>query len=78
MPENQDRFFNRRTRTLSIAELYPNLSVAEQTAAQEKWRRYLRVVRRIFEYVDEEHPEILTELERRVMLRKQRKSKRQK
>lgn len=75
MPENFDQTSNRQGKAPSIAELYPQLAPAEQTAAQEKWRRYLRVVRRIFEYVSDDHPEILTELERRVMLRKKKAGK---
>jgi hypothetical protein len=75
MPENFNQIPNRQNKPPSIAELYPQLSAAEQAAAEEKWRRYLRVVRRIFEYIGEEHPEILTELEQRVMLRKQRADK---
>lgn len=75
MPENVHKVFNQKENNVTIADLYPQLTPAEQTASLEKWRRYLRVVRRIFDYAIEENPEILTELERRVMLRRTRRSK---
>lgn len=58
---------------ITIADLYPELSPDEQTLAKENWLRYLQVVRRIFERICEENPKLLTELERRAMLRKKRR-----
>jgi hypothetical protein len=55
----------------SIGELYPQLSLEEQREAEENLRRYLGVVKRIFENVRLEKPEILTELRVRVRLRKE-------
>lgn len=72
MPENSENFYNYTGDDITIADLYPELSPEEQAAAEENWLRYLRVVSRIFEYVSEEHPEILTELEKRVRLRKEK------
>jgi hypothetical protein len=60
---------------ITVTDLYPELTPEEQVAAQENWLRYLRVVRRIFVYVSEENPEILTELEKRVRLRKEKEQR---
>ncbi len=57
---------------ITIADLYPELMLEQQAEAEENWLQYLVVVKRIFEYVCQEKPEILTELERRAMLRKKR------
>lgn len=57
---------------ITIADLYPDLTPEEQAEAKEAWLQYLRIVRRIFEYIHSEKPEILTELERRAMLRKKK------
>lgn len=66
MSENSSR----NEKEITISDLYPQFTLEEQTAAEENWLRYLAVVRRIFEHVCREKPEILTELERRAMLRK--------
>ncbi len=55
---------------ITIADLYPELTREQQAEAEENWLRYLAVVKRIFEDICREKPEILTELERRAMLRK--------
>ncbi len=57
---------------ITIADLYPNLSPEEQAEAKEVWLQYLMIVKRIFEHICRERPEILTELERRAMLRKKK------
>ncbi len=59
---------------ISIANLYPNLSPEEQAEADYRLLGYLAIVKRIFERVVKERPDILTELERRAMLRKKRQS----
>ncbi len=66
----QSSFSNEKE--ITVADLYPELSPKEQTEAKEAWLRYLRVVRRIFEYICAEKPEILTELKRKAMLRKKK------
>jgi hypothetical protein len=58
---------------MKLGELYPQLSTVEQAEAHETLRRYLSVVRRIFEYIRTENPKILTELRRRASLRKEKK-----
>ncbi len=45
----------------TIAELYPNLSAAEQAEAEYNLRRYIRLVWRIFDRLMRENPELLTE-----------------
>ncbi len=57
---------------ITVADLYPDLSPAEQAEAEYRMLRYLTVVREIFERICEKNPNILTELERRAMLRKER------
>jgi hypothetical protein len=54
-----------------IASPYPDLSSAERADAEYRLLGYLGVVKRIFERVCRENPEILTELEQRATLRKQ-------
>jgi hypothetical protein len=60
-------------KTISIGDLYPDLTANEWIEAEENVRRYLDVVKRIFDYVYEQKPEILTELRRRATLRKEKK-----
>ncbi len=57
---------------LTIASLYPELTSAEQDEAGENLRRYLAVVKRIFDHISEHNPEILTELRRRARLRRRK------
>lgn len=57
---------------ITIADLYPDLSLDEQQEAEYRLLRYLEAVKEIFEEICESKPEVLTELERRAMLRKKR------
>lgn len=52
------------------ADLSPDLTAEAPSEAEDNLRRYLAVVKQIFENVVEEKPEILTELRRRARLRK--------
>lgn len=56
--------------TITIADLYPDLTAEEQREAEENLRRYLEVIKRIYEYVAENKPKVLTELQKRARLRK--------
>lgn len=69
MPGKDCRQFEGDT---TVADLYPELSPAEQQEAEYRLLRYLAVVKEIFEEICESKPELLTELERRAMLRKER------
>lgn len=60
---------------ITIADLYPQLTAEEQAEAKENWLRYLRVMRRIFEHIVREKPEVLTELEKLARLRKESERK---
>lgn len=60
----------------TIEDLYPGLTTEEQADAEETLRRYLAVTKRVYQYISDEKPEILTELRRRASLRKQRKARR--
>ena len=60
---------------ITIADLYPDLSPEQQQEAEYRMLRYLAVVKEIFEEICESQPEVLTELERRAMLRKERQNK---
>jgi hypothetical protein len=57
---------------LTIADLYPNISSKQQSEAQYRMLRYLDLVKDIFDQICEENPKLLTELERKAMLRKER------
>ncbi len=57
---------------ITVADLYPGLSLEQQTEAEYRMLRYLAVVKTIFEKIALENPKFLTELERRAMLRKKR------
>lgn len=71
MTEKDSRQFNKR---ITIGDLYPELSPEQQAEAEYHLLRYLALVRRIFERIARENPELLTELEQRAMLRKERMS----
>jgi hypothetical protein len=73
MPEKDARQFEG---DITIADLYPDLSPEQQAEAEYRMLRYLAVVKEIFEEICESKPELLTELERRAMLRKERQGKR--
>ena len=68
MPDNKEK-------SISLSELFPQLSEEEQREAEENLRQYLAVVRRIFEHVQANNPKILTELRRRARLRKEKAHK---
>lgn len=55
---------------ITIADLYPDLTAEDQREAEENLRRYLEVIKRIYEYVAERDPKVLTELRKRARLRK--------
>lgn len=61
---------------ITIGDLYPDLSLEQQQEAEYRMLRYLAVVKDIFEEICESKPEVLTELKRRAMLRKERQRKR--
>lgn len=65
MPEKEEN-------EITIADLYPNLPPEQQAEAEYRLLRYLAVVKGIFERICRERPELLTELERLAMLRKER------
>ncbi|MGI8467316.1 MAG: hypothetical protein ACR2N3_02580 [Pyrinomonadaceae bacterium] len=65
MPENNAIDKN----TPTIADLYPELSPEQQAAAEFYLSGYLDVVRRIFERISIEQPELLTKLEKPAILR---------
>lgn len=69
MPEKE---FPQFEGEISISDLYPDLSPEEQREAEYRLFRYFAVVKEIFEEICESKPEVLTELERRAMLRKER------
>ncbi len=58
---------------ISIADLYPNITDEERLEAEDRLRRYLAVVKKIFEHIQAENPKILTELRRRARLRKEKR-----
>jgi len=65
MPDNNEK-------SISLHDLFPQLSEEEQREAEENLRQYLALVRRIFEHVQANDPKILTELRRRARLRKEK------
>ena len=71
MTEKDSRQFNGR---IEIGDLYPELSPEQQAEAEYHLLRYLALVKRIFERIALEKPELLTKLEHRAMLRKVRMS----
>jgi hypothetical protein len=54
---------------ITIADLYPELSVEQQAEAEYYLSGYLGVVRRIFERICYEQPELLTKLEKPASLK---------
>lgn len=69
MPEKD---FRQPEGNITIADLYPDLPLEQQREAEYRLLRYLAVVKDIFEEIAQENPKLLTELERRAMLRKER------
>ena len=57
---------------ITVADLYPNLSREQLAEAEYRMLRYLAVIKDIFERIAQENPKLLTELEQRAMLRKER------
>lgn len=57
--------------TSDIAHTYPEPPRRELNDAEDSLRRYLKVVRQIFEQVQGDKPDFLTELRRRARLRKE-------
>ena len=55
---------------ITITDIHPDLTAAEQREAEENLRRYLGLVKRIYEHVVTNNPRILTELRKRARLRK--------
>ncbi len=67
MPENNTSDKNMPT----IADLYPELSPKQQAEAEFYLSGYLDVVRRIFERICYEQPELLTKLEKTASLKQE-------
>jgi len=61
---------------IAIKDLYPDLSPEKLAEAEYQMLRYLAVVKNIFERIARENPKLLTELERRAMLRRERSNSR--
>ena len=59
---------------VAISELYPTLTIEEQTEAEENILRYLAIVKRIFDDISEQKPEILTKIRKGASLRKSGKA----
>jgi hypothetical protein len=57
---------------ITITDLFPDLSPAEQAEAEYHMLQYFELTKRIFDRIAKENPEILTVLEERVMLRKRK------
>ena len=67
---------NKRKENISpLTKLFPTLTPKQLVEAEYSFRQYIRIVRRIFERIKRERPEILTELEKRARLRKQQHAK---
>ena len=59
---------------IMISELYPVLTSEERIEAEENLLHYLGVVKRIFEQLSDQKPELLTEIRKRARLKKRGKS----
>jgi len=57
---------------ISMRELYDDLNTEQLADAEANLRRYLGVVKRIFDHIQAENPKILTDLRRRAKLRKEK------
>lgn len=66
--------FSKNEKRIAISELYPDLTIEEQTEAEENLLRYLAVAKRIFADISKQKPEILTEIRKGARLRKSEKS----
>ena len=65
--------FKSEKKLTTIVDLCPDLTAEEQRDAEENLRRYLAVVKRIYDHVAAKDPKILTELRKRARLRKRRR-----
>lgn len=65
-----------KVNNVTVANLYPELPPGEREEAEYRLLRYLTVVRRIFERIARERPEILPELEKYATVRKKRENTR--
>jgi hypothetical protein len=54
-------FQSSKEKQVTIQDTYPDLSPEEQTKAEHNLKEYVLLVRRIFERLEREDPEILTE-----------------
>lgn len=57
---------------LTTADVFPEFSAESRAEVEYTIRRYLELVKRIYEHAAQHDPEILTELRRRARLRKKR------
>jgi len=64
--------FKKEEKEITIADLYPTLTPAEQAEAEFNLLGYLDVVRRIFERISIENPKLLTKLEKSASLKQKR------
>lgn len=69
MPENPKRQIE-PDREITIEDLYPELDSDQRAEAEYRLLGYLSVVKRVFERICREQPEVLTELEHGATLRK--------
>lgn len=57
-----------------LEKVFPDFTSKQLEEAEYTLHQYIRIVRRIFERIKRERPEILTELKKRARLRKQRQA----
>ncbi len=57
---------------ITVAEAFPKMGEEDVGEVKETVRRYLMVVRHVFDHIHKENPRILTELRRRAKLRKEK------
>lgn len=57
---------------ITLADLYPELPSEQRSEAEYRLLRYFGIVKGIFERIAQENPRLLTELERRARLRRQK------
>lgn len=67
-----EKHYRQSNGRITIGDLYPELLPEQQAEAEYHLLRYLALVKRIFERIAREKPELLTKLEHRAMLRKER------
>lgn len=64
-----------KEKNILLSELFPQLSEERQREAEENLRKYLAVPRRIFEHVQANNPNILTQLRECARLKKEKAHK---